>query len=230
MFPPIENGMDYVGETILSYLDAASLQAAKLVCKKWMRVIDEANLLKKWLERKVHTDSLWYKVFKRRDWIQYFKLEPGKTQLPLSFFRMYLTVKNDIETLHENWRQNKPKVKRIICNSSVRGVYCLQYDDTKIIAGLRDNSIKIWTLSDLKCVNTITGHTGSVLCLQYNEKVIITGSSDATIRVWDIHTGDLLNTYVHHTNAVLHLKFDKGMLVTCSKVRDFTDISKFRMF
>ncbi|VDN84263.1 unnamed protein product, partial [Brugia pahangi] len=59
-------------------------------------------------------------------------------------------------------------------------VYCLQYDDDKIISGLRDHTIKIWQRKDLQCSKTL--HTGSVLYLQYDDRVIISGSSDTTVR------------------------------------------------
>lgn len=112
-------------------------------------------------------------------------------------------------------------LKRINCRSeNSKGVYCLQYDDTKIVSGLRDNTIKIWDRSDLQCVKTLTGHTGSVLCLQYDDKVIISGSSDSTVRVWHVETGEMVNTLIHHCEAVLHLRFNNGMMVTCSKVVD----------
>ena len=45
----------------------------------------------------------------------------------------------------------------IQCNSSnSKGVYCLQYDDRKIVSGLRDNTIKIWERDTLNCVQVIT--------------------------------------------------------------------------
>lgn len=96
----------------------------------------------------------------------------------------------------------------------------MQYDDNKIVSGLRDNTIKIWDRSDLKCVKTLMGHTGSVLCLQYDDKVIISGSSDSTVRVWDVTTAEMVHTIIHHSEAVLHLRFNNGMMVTCSKVND----------
>lgn len=43
-------------------------------------------------------------------------------------------------------------LQRINCRSEgSKGVYCLQYDDTKIISGLRDNTIKIWDRKTLSC-------------------------------------------------------------------------------
>ena len=97
-------------------------------------------------------------------------------------------------------------------------VSSFQYDDTKIVSGLRDNTIKIWDRSTLSCLRVLNGHTGSVLCLQYDERVIISGSSDSTVRVWDVETGEMVNTLIHHCEAVLHLRFYNGMMVTCSKV------------
>jgi len=63
-----EQGLDHIAETILSYLDAKSLCAAELVCKEWNRVISDAMLWKKLIERKVRTDSLWKGLAERRGW------------------------------------------------------------------------------------------------------------------------------------------------------------------
>ena len=67
-----------------------------------------------------------------------------------------------------------------------KGVYCLQYDDAKIVSGLRDNTIKMWDRTNLSCIRILNGHTGSVLCLQYDDKVIISGSSDSTVRFFKL--------------------------------------------
>uniref|UniRef100_A0A8C7FLP4 F-box and WD repeat domain containing 11b n=1 Tax=Oncorhynchus kisutch TaxID=8019 RepID=A0A8C7FLP4_ONCKI len=141
-------------------------------------------------------------------------------------------------TIEANWRCGRHNLQRIQCRSeNSKGVYCLQYDDDKIISGLRDNSIKIWDKQSLECLKILTGHTGSVLCLQYDERVIVTGSSDSTVRVWDVNTGEVLNTLIHHNEAVLHLRFCNGLMVTCSKDRSIavwdmaspTDISLRRV-
>ncbi|KAJ7412071.1 hypothetical protein WISP_99088 [Willisornis vidua] len=140
---------------------------------------------------------------------------------PNSFYRsLYPKIIQDIETIESNWRCGRHNLQRIQCRSeNSKGVYCLQYDDEKIISGLRDNSIKIWDKTSLECLKVLTGHTGSVLCLQYDERVIVTGSSDSTVRVWDVNTGEVLNTLIHHNEAVLHLRFSNGLMVTCSKDR-----------
>ncbi|XP_065332717.1 beta-TrCP isoform X1 [Cloeon dipterum] len=217
-----KKGLDHVAENILSYLDAESLCSAELVCKEWYRVISEGMLWKKLIERKVRTDLLWRGLAERRGWIQYlFKPKPGETNRVHSFYRShYPKIIQDIESIENNWRMGRHNLQRINCRSeNSKGVYCLQYDDQKIVSGLRDNTIKVWDRSNLNCVKVLTGHTGSVLCLQYDDKVIISGSSDSTVRVWDVVTGEMVNTLIHHCEAVLHLRFNNGMMVTCSKDR-----------
>lgn len=177
-------GLDHIAENILGFLDAKSLRAAELVCQSWLRVISEGMLWKKLIERKVHTDTLWRGLAERRAWIQFlFKPKPGEQHPNHSFYRrMYPSIIKDIDAIENNWRCGKHNLQRINCRSeNSKGVYCLQYDDTKIVSGLRDNTIKMWDRGNLSCLRVLNGHTGSVLCLQYDDKVIISGSSDSTV-------------------------------------------------
>jgi len=46
--------------------------------------------------------------------------------------------------IENNWRTGQHLLQRIHCHSETsKGVYCLQYDDCKIVSGLRDNTIKV---------------------------------------------------------------------------------------
>ncbi|XP_070305579.1 F-box and WD repeat domain-containing 11-B isoform X3 [Salvelinus sp. IW2-2015] len=232
-------GLDHIAENILSFLDARSLCSAELVCKEWQRVISEGMLWKKLIERMVRTDPLWKGLSERHQWEKYLFKNRTTEVPPNSYYRsLYPKIIQDIETIEANWRCGRHNLQRIQCRSeNSKGVYCLQYDDDKIISGLRDNSIKIWDKQSLECLKILTGHTGSVLCLQYDERVIVTGSSDSTVRVWDVNTGEVLNTLIHHNEAVLHLRFCNGLMVTCSKDRSIavwdmaspTDISLRRV-
>ena len=179
-----KRGLDHVAETILGYLDARALCAAELVCQSWLRVVSEGMLWKKLIEHKVSTDSLWRGLADRRGWMQYlFKPKPGQSHPNHSFYRtLYPVIIKDIDAIENNWRCGKHNLQRINCQSeNSKGVYCLQYDDKKIVSGLRDNTIKMWDRSNLSCIRELNGHTGSVLCLQYDDKVIISGSSDSTV-------------------------------------------------
>ena len=58
------------------------------------------------------------------------------------------------QSIENNWRDGRYTLQRIDCRSekSAVGVYCLQYDDHKIVSGLRDNTIKIWDRNSLQCI------------------------------------------------------------------------------
>ncbi|XP_052771776.1 F-box/WD repeat-containing protein 1A-like isoform X2 [Mya arenaria] len=215
-------GLDHIAENILSYLDAKSLCSAELVCKEWYRVISDGMLWKKLMERMVRTDNLWRGLSERRKWgVHLFKPRPGETPKDHKFYRtLYPQIIQDIDRIETNWRTGRHTLQRIHCRSETsKGVYCLQYDDNRIVSGLRDNTIKVWDRDSLECTQILTGHTGSVLCLQYDNNIIISGSSDSTVRVWDVRTGEMVNTLIHHCEAVLHLRFCDGIMVTCSKDR-----------
>lgn len=53
-----------------------------------------------------------------------------------------------LQRIENNWRTGRHELQKIQCLSETsKGVYCLQYDDNKIISGLRDNTIKVVMIS-----------------------------------------------------------------------------------
>lgn len=107
----------------------------------------------------VRTDSLWRGLSERRGWSAYlFKPRPGENQPDHSFYRkLYPRILKDIEQIENNWRCGRHTLQRINCRSeNSKGVYCLQYDDRRIVSGLRDNTIKIWDRQTLQCAKVRT--------------------------------------------------------------------------
>ncbi|NXB75209.1 FBW1A protein, partial [Donacobius atricapilla] len=132
---------------------------------------------------------------------------------PNSFYRaLYPKIIQDIETIESNWRCGRHSLQRIHCRSETsKGVYCLQYDDQKIVSGLRDNTIKVRML-----------HCGILMAWSayaVNNSVLISVTPTQSLVMWDVNAGEMLNTLIHHCEAVLHLRFNNGMMVTCSKDR-----------
>ncbi|KAI1315081.1 hypothetical protein EDD11_001323 [Mortierella claussenii] len=119
--------------------------------------------------------------------------------------------------LEQNWNRGIHFAKEL--PGHTEGIYCIQFDDNKIISGSRDNTIKIWDLSTGACLRTYVGHSASVLCLQYDEDRIVSGSSDTTIIVWELETGKALQRLTGHVDSVLSLRFEKDIVVSCSKDR-----------
>ncbi|EYC45738.1 hypothetical protein Y032_0418g1118 [Ancylostoma ceylanicum] len=233
----------HLAEMILLNLDAQTLASCEAVSTKWRAVLAKGQLWRKVIERNVRTDNMWRGLSEKKKWRKFilvsrdcaaheicdnyrvpYEMMRGSAEMVMLQHRFYRElfpkVVNDIAKIESNWRNGVYKLSSINCRSeNSKGVYCLQYDDEKIVSGLRDNTIKVWNRQDLSCERVLSGHTGSVLCLQYDERVIISGSSDATVRVWDVATGECLNTLIHHCEAVLHLRFNDGIMVTCSKDR-----------
>ncbi|VDN06936.1 unnamed protein product [Thelazia callipaeda] len=245
---------DRLARHVLSFLDARGLNASEKVSRTWRRIIAHGRLWRRLIERHISTDAVWKGLVNKRGWDKYFFVSKEKAhtlvlkelnyssntieqlrntaeslEIQHRFYKnLYPNLYQTIESLKFNWQNGRHVLSRITCHSEPsRGVYCLQYDDDKIISGLRDHTIKIWLRKDLQCSKILRGHTGSVLCLQYDDRVIISGSSDHTVRVWDVETGKLLHTLIHHAEAVLHLRFQNGMMVTCSKDRS---IAVWNMF
>ncbi|GAA5996639.1 hypothetical protein JCM5350_001115 [Sporobolomyces pararoseus] len=104
-------------------------------------------------------------------------------------------------------------------------VYCLQFDEKKVISGSRDKTIRIWDTASRTATRILKGHEGSILCLQYDDEILLSGSSDSRILVWDLvgeeGTGkgkyEVKQTLIGHAMAVLDLCFDDKWIVSSSK-------------
>lgn len=219
-----QRGLIHLAQKILSYLDAESLSMASSVCREWDRIIREGFLWKQLIAQKIKTDSAWAGIVrKKRISLDRCTMNQNRGKACYGDRKLYFEILGLINNLDKTWRDGKYTTQQIVCQcESSKGVYCIQYDDNKIVSGLRDNTIKIWDRNTLECTKTFQGHTGSVLCLQYNDDVIVSGSSDATVRVWDVNAPDNsqpLLTAIQHSEAVLHLKFIDKTMVTCSKDR-----------
>ncbi|KAF9122228.1 hypothetical protein BGW39_009888 [Mortierella sp. 14UC] len=118
------------------------------------------------------------------------------------------------KALEARWKMTPVDTKLHGHNDSV---YCIQFDNTKIVTGSRDQTIKFWDFHTLKCTDTLRGHSQSVLCLQFNEKMMVSGSSDNTIIVWDMETHQPISRLHGHTAGVLDVCFDDQYIISCSK-------------
>ncbi|KAG0271196.1 hypothetical protein BGZ95_001040 [Linnemannia exigua] len=118
------------------------------------------------------------------------------------------------KVLETRWK-TAPIMKPLIGHDD--SVYCIQFDNTKIVTGSRDQTIKFWDFHTLECTDTLRGHSQSVLCLQFNEKMMVSGSSDNTIIVWDMETHQPISRLHGHTAGVLDVCFDDQYIISCSK-------------
>lgn len=67
-----------------------------------------------------------------------------------ALFLLLICLLSLLKTIESNWRCGRHSLQRIHCRSETsKGVYCLQYDDQKIVSGLRDNTIKVRILKNV---------------------------------------------------------------------------------
>lgn len=72
-----------------------------------------------------------------------------KGEIVLCFILLLFCLLSLLKTIESNWRCGRHSLQRIHCRSETsKGVYCLQYDDQKIVSGLRDNTIKVRLLQN----------------------------------------------------------------------------------
>ncbi|KAF9167467.1 hypothetical protein BGX21_000097 [Mortierella sp. AD011] len=197
---------------ILLFLDMTSLAKVAIVSKAWNQFANDNEVWK--------SVYLYHQQWKIRTPNQTQALKDNNSSCPLDNSQRTVTTLDwkrlcrDRKTLEARWRSIPTKTKLIGHEDSV---YCIQFDNTKIVTGSRDRTIKFWDFHTLLCTDTLEGHTQSVLCLQFNEKKMVSGSSDNTIIVWDMETHKPISRLYGHTAGVLDVCFDDQYIISCSK-------------
>ena len=84
---------------------------------------------------------------------------------------------------------------------------CISSDDSFIISGSWDKTLKMWDLKTGNCLQTFVGHTSVVktACLSNDNLFVISGSYDRSIQVWDISLGVSIQTWGGQEN-----EFEEG--------------------
>jgi F-box and WD-40 domain protein 1/11 len=225
-----------IAEKILSYLEPAALCIVERVCGSWQRIVRAKDKLlwRRLLERNLIENQKWDVIYQRSFGAD---AQPGvKYQVPeaawANWKSRYMHVDGLARNVSYNWHQGLYQESRIDDasikstpeapqhpNVGGQGIYCIQFDDDKIVSGGRDHRVKSWNLQTHELEKEFVGHTGSVLCLQFDESKVISGSSDTAIRVWDLETGECTGVLNDHEQSVLHLNFNETRLVSCSKDR-----------
>ncbi|KAF9343705.1 hypothetical protein BGX26_005327 [Mortierella sp. AD094] len=200
---------------ILLFLDMTSLAKVAVTSKAWNQFANDNEV---WKSIYLH-----HQQWKIRIPSQTQALKNNSNACPLDNSQQTVTTYSaldwrrlchDRKALEARWRSIPAKTKLIGHEDSV---YCIQFDNTKIVTGSRDRTIKFWDFHTLQCTDTLEGHSQSVLCLQFNEKKMVSGSSDNTIIVWDMETHKPISRLYGHTAGVLDVCFDDQYIISCSK-------------
>jgi F-box/WD-40 domain protein 7 len=86
----------------------------------------------------------------------------------------------------------------------------------KLISGLLNNMIEVWSTDTWTCVRTLEGHNSAVYFFVVHGDKLISGSGDHAIKVWSTDTWTCEHTLEGHTNAVLSLVVHGDKLISGS--------------
>ncbi|KAJ9649153.1 hypothetical protein H2198_010938 [Neophaeococcomyces mojaviensis] len=198
-------------EHILSYLDARTLLDLELVSKKWRELS--------------HSQSVWRQVFYR----EYAPARPSRVlgapataglgkQTSGQDFRKLYSVRKLID---KRWANGEAAA--IYLNGHKDSVYCVQFDEDKIITGSRDQTIRVWDARTYQCLRKLAPpdnpreRTSILRTLVEPRGVVPFFKMDASSLE---PKSPRLPTW--HQASVLCLQYDSEILVTGSS--DFTCI------
>ena len=129
---------------IFGYLDPTTLMSAELACRAW----------------NIHASSkhVWRHTF-RRAYSKHRATGPASARLPAAglgkqrpdqnWKRMYMVRR----ALEQRWEDGQAAA--IYLNGHKDSVYCVQFDEHKIITGSRDQTIRIWDARTYQCLKII---------------------------------------------------------------------------
>lgn len=195
---------------IMSFLDPVSLCQASQVCKIWRQVSDDPCF---W--RRFCCQPKWRlsKAAEHKQVIYHMSPE-GSIQWKKVFAERF--------RLRNNWLKGRCTVRTF--EGHTQGISCIQFDDTRIVSGSSDKTIRVWNIRTNApwSVQTLVGHSGTVRCLHLEGNRLVSGSSDKTIKVWDLSTQDRWSsiackvTMVGHLDTVRCLQADDEKVISGS--------------
>ncbi|GFR72909.1 F-box/WD repeat-containing protein 7-like [Elysia marginata] len=195
---------------VMSYLDPVSLCHASQVCKVWHQLADDQTL---WRRFCCQTKWRLSRAAEHKQVISHMCQE-GSIQWKNVFAERF--------RLRNNWLKGRCTVRTF--EGHLQGISCVQFDDSRIVSGSSDKTIKVWNMRTNApwSVQTLMGHHGTVRCLHLEGNRLVSGSCDTTIKVWDLSAQESWSsiackvTMTGHTDTVRCLQADDDKVISGS--------------
>ncbi|KAH6681870.1 WD40-repeat-containing domain protein [Halenospora varia] len=205
---------DFIGELptelaiqILECLDHHALSRAALVSKRWHLLSDSPHV---WREAFIREKSKTYAMSGP------LPLGVGQGLPPFSPDHDWKDLYRIRQELERNWLEGA--AEPIYLNGHTDSIYCVQFDESKIITGSRDKTIRVWDMKTYTCTLVI-GPPDVV-----GNSAIMTAEDGrsqhyATMPDLSRHAQSIpraISYPIHHRQSILCLQYDKQILVTGS--------------
>ncbi|RUS70730.1 hypothetical protein EGW08_021508 [Elysia chlorotica] len=195
---------------VMSYLDPVSLCQASQVCKVWHQLADDQTL---WRRFCCQTKWRLSRAAEHKQVISHMCQE-GSIQWKNVFAERF--------RLRNNWLKGRCTVRTF--EGHLQGISCVQFDDSRIVSGSSDKTIKVWNMRTNApwSVQTLMGHHGTVRCLHLEGNRLVSGSCDTTIKVWDLSAQESWSsiackvTMTGHSDTVRCLQADDDKVISGS--------------
>ncbi|KAF9875286.1 hypothetical protein CkaCkLH20_07106 [Colletotrichum karsti] len=192
---------------ILAHLDATALGTASRVSQYWQRMIQNQHV---WRESFLREKTGTYATS--------FPVQPGTGHgvpaiAPSVDWKQIYKVKEELDM---RWKEGK--ARPVYLNGHLDSIYCLQFDESKIITGSRDKTIRIWDMRTFEC-RLVIGPPEVV-----NDISLLIDEDGLPVHYATLpdnprtnaSTPSLVSFPTHHKASILCLQYDERMLVTGS--------------
>ncbi|KAK9781925.1 putative Beta-TrCP [Seiridium cardinale] len=192
----------------LSHLDATYLTAAAQVSRAWHGLVQD--------------QQIWRQSFLREKTATYATTEPvvPGTGFGVPAIRPgndWQKIYKARQQLDQSWKQGT-STRPVYLNGHLDSIYCLQFDESKIITGSRDKTIRIWDMHTFQC-RLVIGPPEVV-----NDTSVLFDANGRPLHYASVPEKERDNESVpatvsfptHHKASILCLQYDDGILVTGS--------------
>ncbi|OLN80970.1 Beta-TrCP [Colletotrichum chlorophyti] len=192
---------------VLAHLDATALATASRVCLNWQRMVQNQHV---WRESFLREKTGTYATSQ--------PVQPGSGQgvPPIAPNVDWKHIYKAKDELDHRWKAGK--AKPVYLNGHLDSIYCLQFDESKIITGSRDKTIRVWDMRTFEC-RLVIGPPEVV-----NDMSLLLDEDGQPVHYATLPDNQraspsmpaMVSFPTHHKASILCLQYDERILVTGS--------------
>ena len=146
---PVEALPTEIVALILAHLDPESLKASQRVAKSWSRIAKDPLIWR----------AQYLQQYEKQTYVSPAPIQIGGagTGIPNQPMQHWELMHDARRRIDKNWTRGDQGGKGIYLAGHTDSVYCVQFDEQKIITGSRDRTIRVWDINTYKCLKVIGG-------------------------------------------------------------------------